>query len=99
MIHRSFLPLAAALAAGAAGAQAPAPAPVQDAAAPAVPYRSTLEAYQPFNDQPVGAWKGANGAVGRIGGWRAYAKEAQQPEGKPAEAPAAAPVHAPGHKQ
>lgn len=101
MIHRFSLRLAAAWAActaAAAGAQTQAPPP----AAPAVTYRSTFEGYQPFNDQPVGAWKAANDTVGRIGGWRAYAKEARQADGKPADAPAAAPAaapaRAPGHQ-
>lgn len=101
MIHRFPLRLAAAWvasAAAAAGAQTQAPPP----AAPAVTYRSAFDGYQPFNDQPVGAWKDANDTVGRIGGWRAYAKEAQPADGKPAQAspaaPAAATAHPPGHK-
>jgi hypothetical protein len=98
MIHRFPSRLAAACAActaAVAGAQTQAAPP---AVAPATTYRSTFEGYQPFNDQPVGVWKDANDAVGRIGGWRAYAKEAQEAQGKPAEAPAAAPAQPPGHK-
>lgn len=43
-------------------------------------YRSTLADYRVFPDERVGSWKEANDNVGRIGGWRTYAKEAQQPE-------------------
>lgn len=66
--------LAAGLAlAGAALAQAPAPA------APAASgFQSALEGYQPYTDEKMVPWKEANDSVGRIGGWRAYAKEAQQ---------------------
>lgn len=54
----------------------------QDAKAsvPLVVYRSTLAGYHVFSDEKVGSWKEVNDNVGRIGGWRAYAKEAQQPE-------------------
>jgi hypothetical protein len=59
----------------AALAPAPAPGPV--------PYRSALEGYQPFAETKAVPWKEANDTVGRIGGWRAYAKEAA-PAPKPA---------------
>lgn len=72
------------LAAGAAAAQpAPPPAPVPEPFA----FRSALEQYQPYAPQPVGSWRGANDTVGRIGGWRAYAREAAASE---AAAPAVA---------
>lgn len=59
--------------AGAAIAQMPAPA------APATTeFRSALDGYQPYTDEKIVPWKEANDSVGRIGGWRAYAKEAQQ---------------------
>lgn len=49
------------------------------------PYRCVLEDYQPFNEQKVLPWKESNDTVGRVGGWRAYAKEAQDGDGdKPA---------------
>lgn len=75
-------------------------------------YRSPLDTYQRFTDEKVGSWRDANDTVGRIGGWRAYAKEGQQaePQGStspantgtpssPARAPAAAPAANPheGH--
>ncbi len=57
--------------AGAAMAQAP--------AAPAtIGFQSALDGYQPYTDEKTVPWKEANDSVGRIGGWRAYAREAQQ---------------------
>lgn len=55
----------------------------QDARAsvPQVNYRSPLANYRVLSDEKVTSWKGSNDNVGRIGGWRAYAKEAQQPTG------------------
>ncbi len=76
--------LAAALFAAAAAAQSP------PAAAP-LPYRSAFEGYRPFADQEVAPWKQANDEVGRIGGWRAYAREAHA---APAAVPASAPQRA-----
>ncbi|WBY01344.1 hypothetical protein PE066_18050 [Ramlibacter tataouinensis] len=77
--------LLAAGAAGPAGAQ-PDPAP-----APPPAYHSAFEGYQPFGDQPVASWKAANDTVGRIGGWKAYAREASG-ETQPAAAPAPGPA-------
>ena len=52
-----------------------------DATQPSLPsklqYVSPLRAYKAYADQPVESWREANDRVGRIGGWRAYAKEAQ----------------------
>ena len=62
----------------------------QDAKAsvPRVIYQSPLTNYRGLSDEKVTSWKETNDNVGRIGGWRVYAKEAQQPE--PAgESPAA----------
>lgn len=95
MLHRlSALGLAvtAALAAPAAGAQPAAPA-----STPAPSFRSALEGYQAFSDQQVAPWREMNDTVGRIGGWRAYAREAQE-GAQPSRAPApaqAAPTQAP----
>ncbi|MDP2000462.1 MAG: hypothetical protein Q8K22_12845 [Rhodoferax sp.] len=38
-------------------------------------YASVLSAYQVYADEPIQPWREANDRVGRIGGWRAYAKE------------------------
>lgn len=70
-------------------------------AVPAVVFRSSLAGYRRFQEQPVGSWQQANETVNRIGGWRAYAREASQPEtltaptaptAGSASAPAAAPA-------
>jgi hypothetical protein len=94
----------AALCAAAAGAQAQgAPGPARpdplDATVPvpAPVYRSVLALPRRADaDAPV-PWREANDLVGRIGGWRAYAREAQAPASPPAPValPAAAPAPAP----
>jgi hypothetical protein len=63
-------------------------------------YRSPLEGYRPYVDESVTSWKEANENVGRIGGWREYARESQQAApGSPS--PSAPPTRAPqgGHHQ
>lgn len=42
-------------------------------------YRSAFEGYRSFSDPPAVSWREANDTVGRIGGWRAYAREAHEP--------------------
>lgn len=49
------------------------------AVAPLV-FQSTLAGYQRHAEQPVVSWREANDTVNRIGGWRAYAREARQPD-------------------
>ncbi|MDM0104259.1 hypothetical protein QTH97_04895 [Variovorax sp. J22R24] len=71
-----------ALAACAAVAQTPS-TPVStgaDRPPPALTYRSALDGYRPFgnDDKPI-PWREANDTVYGRGGWRAYAKEAQDP--------------------
>lgn len=47
---------------------------------PAAGYQSALSSYRRLGeDRPVD-WRQANQTVNRIGGWRAYARQAQQPE-------------------
>ncbi len=41
-------------------------------------YRSALENYQPYGESKPVPWKEANDKVGKIGGWRVYAKEAAE---------------------
>lgn len=78
---------------------------------PAATHSSALSSYRRLGDDKRIDWKEANEAVNRIGGWRAYAREAQQPEPTPtapavrtvptpAPAPAsgAMPAHG-GHKK
>jgi hypothetical protein len=40
-------------------------------------YRSAFEGYRGHQDEPLTPWRQANETVGRIGGWQAYAREAQ----------------------
>jgi hypothetical protein len=65
-------------------APAPAAASAASAAKPELTYRSAFEGYRRYTDEPVVSWKETNDNVGRIGGWRAYAKEAS---GDPAADP------------
>ena len=59
------------------------------ASAVGLTYRSVLENYQPYSAQQVQPWRESNDNVGRIGGWRAYAKETGQTDDeKPTEAEA-----------
>lgn len=44
---------------------------------------SAFEGYKPYTDEPMGNWKAANDNVAKIGGWREYAKQAQQPDNTP----------------
>lgn len=62
------------------------------ATAPLV-HRSTLSSYRRTGgeDPPATAWREANDTVGRIGGWRAYAREAQAGAGTAPATPASAP--------
>lgn len=55
---------------------------------PPLSYRSALADYRPAIDVPRTPWRDANDTVGRIGGWRSYAREAQGTD-------SAAPAHAP----
>lgn len=58
---------------------------------PALRYTSSLRtAAKPASDKAP-SWREANDAVTRIGGWRAYAREAQQPDPPPANAAKPAP--------
>jgi hypothetical protein len=61
-----------------AGAQSR-PDPSDPAArVPAAAYRSPFDGYRKLGEEPVGNWRSANDEVGRIGGWREYAREAQE---------------------
>lgn len=82
--------LAAPLWSAGASAQTASPPQVAPAAVPsvgAVPgYRSAFEGYRPYTDEKTVNWKEANDTTARIGGWRAYAKEASQPDAPAANA-------------
>ncbi len=61
----------------------------------AVSYTSAIANYQPFVDEKVTSWKTANDNVGQIGGWKAYAKEAQQADNTPTPSRSSAPLQKP----
>lgn len=62
---------------------------------PAMRYESSLgQSRRTGDDKPV-AWREANEAVARIGGWRVYAREAQQPDPAPPAAPSGTPAQPP----
>ena len=48
--------------------------------ATALRYESAFSRYKPYRDEKATPWREANDTVTQIGGWRVYAKEAQQPE-------------------
>ncbi len=83
---------------------APAPSPVSgeparaEAGAPRLTYRSPFEGYRPHRDITPGPWRAMNDEVARIGGWKAYAREAHEASATPGtKAPApVAPTASPG---
>lgn len=72
--------------------RAGASAPVARTQAAPGEYRSAFEGYQPYSDEKMVSWKEANDTVGKIGGWRAYAKEAAEGQGPQGHAGHAAPA-------
>lgn len=78
-----------------------------DAPVPLLQHRSALQAYRRHAEQPLGDWRAANDEVARIGGWRAYLREAHAPEapaapdtpraGGPTTGGVPTPATAPGH--
>ena len=59
------------------------------AAVPAVGYESALtRSRRSVAQERAVSWREANDTAARIGGWRAYAREAQQPDPAPAPSPA-----------
>lgn len=83
------------LATGLAAAQAPAgrdtrPDPLDPhAPVPAMTLPSGLSGYRAWGETPALSWQQANDDVTRIGGWRTYLRQAQEPEPPP---PTAAPT-------
>lgn len=64
---------------------------VQDASAavPPLRYSSVLQHYRPLPEiQQPASWVQSNERVGRIGGWRSYAREMQQADAPAASSPA-----------
>lgn len=70
----------------------PTPAPKTPTAPASLAYRSVFDGYQPFTDEKVAPWKDSNSTVEKIGGWRAYAKEAAEPTPSEESTPAATPA-------
>ena len=66
------------------------------ASVPALSYVSSFSRYRLLGDEKPVSWRDANDNVTRIGGWRVYAREAQQPD--PAPAVPAAPAAIPNDK-
>jgi hypothetical protein len=82
-LHSGAFALAGLLLAATAQAQPAAPArpdPLDPhASVPPAVYRSAFKSPPQAAAPPVGNWIQANQQVGRIGGWRAYAREAAAP--------------------
>lgn len=55
---------------------------------PSLRYESSFAQFRRIGDDKPMTWREANDAVARIGGWRVYAREAQQPEPAVADKPA-----------
>jgi hypothetical protein len=55
-------------------------------------YRSTFEGYRGYNEQAVTSWREANDKVGKIGGWRSYAREAGEGGAAAGDVPVQAPA-------
>ena len=67
------------------GGRGPDPLDARSVVPPSV-HSSALASFRRFVEVPVGSWREANETVTRIGGWRAYTREANQPEA-PASSP------------
>jgi len=65
------------------------------ASVPALSYESPFSRYRPLSDDKAVSWREANDEVTRIGGWRAYAREAQAPASATPDANAGAPASSP----
>ena len=61
--------------------------PTSEPSATPFVYKSAFEGFQAYTEEKTANWKEANDTTARIGGWRAYAKEAAQPAVTPAPAP------------
>ncbi len=69
--------IAAGLSTAAAAQPAAGPADAK-ASVPPTAYESPFAGYRGHADAKVGHWRGVNEEVGRIGGWKAYAREAYE---------------------
>ena len=96
MLSSLLFTLLVATQAQAQSSSTPRPDPLDPKAqVPSVRYESAFAQFRRIGDDKPVAWREANDAVARIGGWRVYAREAQQPEPAAAAkqaAPSAAPA-------
>ena len=96
MLSSLLFTLLVATQAQAQSSSTPRPDPLDPKAqVPSVRYESAFAKFRRIGDDKPVAWREANDAVARIGGWRVYAREAQQPEPAAAAkqaAPSAAPA-------
>ena len=65
------------------------------ASVPTLRYESSFAQYRRLGEEKPVSWRDANDTVTRIGGWRVYAREAQQPDPVPTSAPESAPAAKP----
>jgi hypothetical protein len=73
-------------------------APAEPGAFAVPPHQSPFSGYRRYADQRVEPWRETNDRVGRIGGWRAYAREAAGEAPASASAPvSASPASGAGH--
>lgn len=94
LLAASFLATLAAQAQPAGKAARPDPLDPK-ASVPTLSYESSFAQYRRLGDEKPVSWRDANDTVTRIGGWRVYAREAQQSDPAPASAPAPAPASKP----
>lgn len=66
------------------------PVPAANTSPPA--FSSVFDGYQPYSEEKPANWRQANDNMARIGGWRAYAKEAAEPSPAILPAPATSPA-------
>jgi hypothetical protein len=65
------------------------------AGVPTLRYESSFAPYRRLGEEKPVSWRDANDTVTRIGGWRVYAREAQQPDPASMTAPVSAPAAEP----
>ena len=81
MLSSLLFTLLVATQAQAQSSSTPRPDPLDPKAqVPSVRYESAFAQFRSIGDAKPVAWREANDAVARIGGWRVYAREAQQPD-------------------
>jgi len=96
MLSSLLFTLLVATQAQAQSSSTPRPDPLDPKAqVPSVRYESAFAKFRRIGDDKPVTWREANDTVARIGGWRVYAREAQQPDPAAAAkqaAPSAAPA-------